>query len=356
MRVGPGNRQLAAYYTPRRPGEQDGSAEDKTQDLPSGASLRSFLSARVPGFMVPAVFIAMDQLPLTPRGEKSTGRRFLIPRSRPAGAWTEATRRYRRDCLICGPGSSIQGGVSLDDDFFQLGGNSLLAAEMLAHVRVMFGISPNYVRPLTRSLLRDPTLRGFSKATQNARAGRLTADGADPRVDFIREAELVDPVRLDAGPQPGWKRPRKILLTGSTGFFGIHLLRELLTATNAEVHCLVRARMTPRMRCSASSRLPNATGSRAWLSTASCRWSATSPNRIWAWPRHIRRAGADDRRHLTMPARLVNFTYPYQDLRAANVTGTRELIRLAGLYRAYLFTTFPPLPCSRVSAPWACGK
>jgi thioester reductase-like protein len=39
----------------------------------------------------------------------------------------------------------------------------------------------------------------------------------------------------------------------------------------------------------------------------------------------------------------VNFVYPYQDLRAANVTGTRELIRLAGLYRGipihYVSTT-----------------
>ncbi len=95
------------------------------------------------------------------------------------------------------------GRVGLDDEFFQLGGNSLLAAEMLAHVRVMFGISPDYVRPLTRCLLRDPTLRGFSEATQDARAGRLTADGADPRIDFIREAELADPVRLDAGPRTG---------------------------------------------------------------------------------------------------------------------------------------------------------
>ena len=67
------------------------------------------------------------------------------------------------------------GRVGLDDDFFLLGGNSLLAAEMLARARVMFGIGANYVRPLTRRLLRDPTLRGFSHATQDARAGRLTA-------------------------------------------------------------------------------------------------------------------------------------------------------------------------------------
>ena len=98
--------------------------------------------------------------------------------------------------------------VGLDDDFFALGGNSLLAAEMLAHARVMFGISAHYVRPLTRSLLRDPTLRGFARATQDARAGRLAVDGAQTRVDFAREAELSVAVRLPADPRYGGRTGR----------------------------------------------------------------------------------------------------------------------------------------------------
>ena len=63
------------------------------------------------------------------------------------------------------------GPVGLDDDFFLLGGDSLQAAEMLARARVIFGISPDRIRPLTRRLLRDPTLRGFSQATHDARDG-----------------------------------------------------------------------------------------------------------------------------------------------------------------------------------------
>mgnify|MGYP002261891517 CR=1 FL=1 len=55
----------------------------------------------------------------------------------------------------------------------RLGGNSLLAAEMLARARVMFGIGADCVQPLTRCLLRDPTLRSFSEATQAARAGSV---------------------------------------------------------------------------------------------------------------------------------------------------------------------------------------
>jgi thioester reductase-like protein len=232
--------------------------------------------------------------------------------------------------------------VSLDDDFFSLGGNSLLAAEMLARVRVMFGVSPACVRPLTRCLLRDPTLRGFSDATHDARAGRLTAEGTAPRVDFSREAELAAPVRRDAGPPPDWQRPREILLTGSTGFFGIHLLRELLSATTARVNCLVRARDAAH----ALRRIAQAADRYALDGLALDRVVplagdlaepelGLSPGTFSELARTIdiiHHAGA-----------VVNFIYPYEELRAANVTGTRELIRLAGLYRGiplhYVSTT-----------------
>ena len=89
--------------------------------------------------------------------------------------------------------------MGLDDDFFALGGNSLLAAEMLAHTRAIFGIPADSVRPLTRRLLRDPTLRGFSAAAADARAGRLAADGDQAEVDFARETRLNLKVRLRRG-------------------------------------------------------------------------------------------------------------------------------------------------------------
>ena len=149
--------------------------------------------------------------------------------------------------------------VSLDDDFFALGGNSLLAAEMLAHARVMFGISADYVRPLTRCLLRDPTLRGSPRPRRTpARAGSPPT-ATRPRVDFAREAELRStgaPLAADAARTggPDWRRPLEILLTGSTGFLGAHLLRELLAATTARVWCLVRARDAAHAR--RASRMP----------------------------------------------------------------------------------------------------
>lgn len=311
--LGPGSKQLIAYYTGRHNGD---------------ASLRSFVAERVPAFMIPSQFIALDRLPLTPDG---TTDRPALPhpavtvgglhgdytpvQAGMAHLWSRILRTER---------------IGLDDDFFQLGGNSLLAAEMLAHARTMFGLSATDVRPLTRSLLRDPTLRSFASAMEDARAGRL-ADGAGRHIDFAREASLTVPVHLDAPPPPDWQRPREIVLTGSTGFLGIHLLRELLT-DDARVHCLVRA--------------DDSADALARVKRTAERYGIADldMDRVVPLPGDLALPGlglpADVFDELARTAdvihhagAMVNFTYPYEELKAANVTGTAELIRLAGRYR-----------------------
>jgi amino acid adenylation domain-containing protein/thioester reductase-like protein len=322
--LGTGDKQIVAYYTSRYAAG--------ARSLPSAESLRGLLSAGLPSFMIPAVFVALDHMPLTPQGD--VDRNALSPLAVPVSAHPERQLDTPLQAGMSHLWAQVLnvGPVNLDDDFFRLGGNSLLAAEMLARVRVMFGIDAEQVRPLTRCLLRDPTLRGFSNATQDARAGTLSTDGAETRVDFTREARLDTVIRLDAGPPPDWQQPADILLTGATGFLGVHLLRDLLATTSARVHCLVRAR--------------DAGHGLERIARAAERYE------LGALPldRVVPLAGDLAQPDLGLPhdtfedlaqrvdvihhtGALVNFIYPYSELRAANVTGTRELIRLAGLYR-----------------------
>ena len=138
--------------------------------------------------MIPAAFVALDQMPLTPDGEPARGTLEHPPVPAPGHGQGERLTPTQAGLSACGPGCCSSEQVGLDDDFFALGGNSLLAAEMLAHTRVMFGISADYVRPLTRCLLRDPTLRGFARPRRTpARAG-WPRTATRPRIDFAREA------------------------------------------------------------------------------------------------------------------------------------------------------------------------
>jgi amino acid adenylation domain-containing protein/thioester reductase-like protein len=345
-----GDTRLVAYYTPSHHGAAGGAPHRR-----SAAGFRSYLLDRLPGYMVPAAFIARHHLPPSPaRGggteSKADAEREqialdqIVPRQigpeegeRPtptqaglSALW--ATLLHREH-------------VGGDDDFFALGGNSLLAAEMLARTRASFGIPAGSVRPLTRCLLRGPTLRGFAAAVEDARAGRLTADGDQPEIDFAREARLGLRIRLDGAPsrpRPDWRGPREILLTGATGFLGAHLLSELLATTTARVWCLVRAR--------------DSGDALRRLTDAAERYELTAPagDRVMALPGDLAEPGLglSDARFRDLAREvdviyhlgaLVNFIYPYQELRAANVAGTREIIRLAGQYRGipvhYVSTT-----------------
>ena len=186
----PGDSHLVAYYTPTR------AAAQSTLHHPRAASLRRYLLDRLPGYMIPAAFVARHpkQVP-TAKPRAGAGDDPGAGRTRPVPA--QRRRRSGAQLTPTEAGLSALWGrllardhVGLDDEFFALGGNSLLAAEMLVHTDALFGISADSVRPLTGCLLRDPTLRGFAAAVEDARAGRLSADGDQAEVDFARETRL----------------------------------------------------------------------------------------------------------------------------------------------------------------------
>lgn len=123
--------------------------------------LRAHLSTHVPDYMVPDRYVRLDRLPLTPHGKLD---RSALP---------EPTRDNLMEMsqLVAEPSNAIEenvlailsnllGGckVGANDNFFGLGGNSLLAAQVIANVHRTFGVS----LPL-RSVFQSPTARGLSR-------------------------------------------------------------------------------------------------------------------------------------------------------------------------------------------------
>jgi amino acid adenylation domain-containing protein/thioester reductase-like protein len=345
-----GDIRLVAYYTP----SVGATAKPGTGTRhPPAATFRSYLLDRLPGYMIPAAFIARHRLPTSAeRDQVAAGQSPLdhtaphptLPRPRSPRSGARPTPTQSGLAALWARLLHREH-IGLDDDFFALGGNSLLAAEMLASTQASFRVPADSVRPLTRCLLRDPTLRGFAAAVRDARAGRLSGDGDQPEIDFVGEAALDVGIRRDGArsrPRPDWRSPREILLTGATGFLGAHLLRELLAATDARIWCLVRAR--------------DESEALRRIAQAAERYELPElpPGRVAPLPGDLAQPGlglSDAQFHtlardvdiIYHPGALVNFIYPYQELRAANVAGTREVIRLAGELRGipvhYVSTT-----------------
>ncbi|MGW3819375.1 non-ribosomal peptide synthase/polyketide synthase [Streptomyces sp. NPDC005046] len=154
-------QRLVAYVVP---------APDRT---PDSADLRAHLAAALPEHMVPAAFVALVALPLTPNGKLD---RKALPAPDFAVATTDTRPRTARETLLCGLFAAVLGleRVGVEDDFFTLGGDSIVAMQLVARVRAAgLAISP-------RDVFRHKTAAGLA-----AVAGDLAA-----RADTVSDDEL----------------------------------------------------------------------------------------------------------------------------------------------------------------------
>ena len=159
-------------------------------------------------------------------------------------------------------------------------------------------------------------------------APQAASSSPPPMVErLLRDAKLDDAIA------PARDAPRgetgEVLLTGCTGFLGAYLLRELMVATKARVHCLVRARSEEE----AQRRLcENLRSYDCWADDFAERLvvvpSDLSQPRLGldpgAWDRLAQRIEA-----IYHSGAFVNSILPYERLKTANVDGTVELLRLA---------------------------
>jgi amino acid adenylation domain-containing protein len=120
----PGEMYLVAYIVPRQ------------QPAPSVRELRQFLAQKVPGYMIPAVFVQLEALPLTPNGKVN---RLGLPPATIADLTSEATYVTAHTPLEAQLADIWMrvlnlARVGIRDNFFDLGGNSLLAIQMFAQI------------------------------------------------------------------------------------------------------------------------------------------------------------------------------------------------------------------------------
>ncbi len=144
----PGDRRLVAYVV---------FAAD-SGGVTAGEELRPFLAERLPEYMVPAVFVALPALPLSPNGK--VDRRAL-----PAPEWRAesvfAPPEGAVEAVLAGMWEEVLGvpRVGRHDGFFRLGGHSLLGMELVSRVRGTFKVE----LPLRR-LFETPTVAALAAA------------------------------------------------------------------------------------------------------------------------------------------------------------------------------------------------
>ena len=153
-------------------------AED-ADDPPSSAELRPWLRGRLPEAMVPAAFVAVDRLPRTATG-KLDRRALPAPDSvDPPEAGAYVAPRTELEETIAAAWREVLGvpRMGVRDDFFALGGNSLVALRLLARVRRAVDAEVSVA-----ALLQGPTVEQLARAVADRRSGvRLPVVALQPQ-------------------------------------------------------------------------------------------------------------------------------------------------------------------------------
>ena len=148
--------------------------------------LRGFLDARLPGYMVPSTFVELDALPLT--GSGKINRRAL---PEPDIASFKSEREYveprtQAERTIAGIYTKVLGieRVGAADNFFDFGGHSLQATQVVSRLRDAFGVTVTL-----RDIFEAPVVEALAKVIEQATNGRQNLNDVKSPRDLVQPWE-----------------------------------------------------------------------------------------------------------------------------------------------------------------------
>jgi amino acid adenylation domain-containing protein len=146
------------------------------------AELRQFLADRLPDHMVPPAYVTVDRIPRNTNGKLD---RAALPAPEVV-AVAGRPPRDEREKVLCGLFAALLGldGIGVDDDFFSLGGHSLLVAKLIMRVREEFGVTIGI-----RTVFEAPTVARLAAAL-----AKDSGDGATDAVIALRARGTLPPL------------------------------------------------------------------------------------------------------------------------------------------------------------------
>ncbi|MCT2563380.1 non-ribosomal peptide synthetase family protein [Chryseobacterium herbae] len=302
-------------------------------DLKADAAwIRQQLKEELPGYMIPAQIVRVDKIPLTANGKTDTHflkeladkeAKELISTEPP----TNETEKIIADIWAEELERPV---INITDNFFDIGGNSLLVAIVATALN-----SKIDTKVYMRDIYQFPVLKQLAdELITRAKEAReaIPVEDVEPYVALQQDVYLAPGTVFAGGFDPKQlENPKTIFLTGVTGFVGIHLLQELLDTTDADIYCLVRAQdefyaVEKIDRCFKQYHIG--------------RKEEQKPRIIPViGDLSLPLLGLSDEVFKSLAGMLdliyhsgssVNFIEPYSYMKAPNVEGLREIIKLAG--------------------------
>lgn len=211
-----GHQYLVGYYT----------AEEYIDE----SELKEHLLKILPKYMIPNYFVQMQKMPMTVSGK-------IDRKSLPTPDFSLAVHEYVPpvndiERILCELAENIlhMKPIGVTDDFFEMGGDSLRAIEYVAKAHA------NGIEFTLQNVFEYPTVRSMVIHLESMDESRIEYD----RSLFEKYQPLLDINTIDEKWQPCRRGLGNILLTGCTGFLGVHILEQLITLEDGDIYCLVR--------------------------------------------------------------------------------------------------------------------
>jgi amino acid adenylation domain-containing protein/thioester reductase-like protein len=308
-----GQKKLVAYLTLKK-------AELDKRTL---KELRKLLTEHLPSYMLPQHFIVLDELPVTTSGKLNRQALIYIPINAKQNLKVALPKTDTEKKLYeLWKGVLKIDDLDIHDDFFEIGGTSLLAMDLnyqINHKITPIHYSTLFSHPTIKAQARLLNIPAYKRTNELISIGDLKQQSIlNPDIKALADSFFMYS-----------KNPKAVLLTGVTGFLGVFLLLELLKVTQARVYCLIRA----KTKAQASTRLIEN------IKVYELQ-NEIDFTRIYLIPGDIKR------KHLGLPhndyqslsqkieviyhaASTVNFVQPYSSLEGNNVLGTENLLKFA---------------------------
>ena len=210
---------LCAYYTADREIAPD--------------ALKAEISKSLTQYMVPTAYLQLQEMPMTPNG-KTDVKALPEPELAISSAQVEPANDTER--AFCDIFADIlqMDKVGATDNFFELGGTSLVVTRVIieadkAGLHVAYG--DIFANPTPRKLARLITGESGDDVNDEVTGFDYTA------INNLLQRNTLDSFRSGERQQLG-----NVLLTGATGYLGIHILRELIDSDAKNIYCLVRGK------------------------------------------------------------------------------------------------------------------
>jgi hypothetical protein len=223
------NQSLTAYIVPAVYLQENETATTLSQQSLIN-TIRSALQRHIPDYMLPNEFILLDTLPLMPNGKLD--RKALRTHGKQKVQHTDyvaPTNDVERQLCAIWQDTLKLDQIGIHDNFFRLGGHSLLTVQMALNINTQF---PSTTIEIA-DILSNPTIATLAKLLNV-----YNEKDIDPVINL--ESELFDFVNEEheCTEIGNYRNPAWIFITDVTTFLGIQLLKNFISKTDARIYCL----------------------------------------------------------------------------------------------------------------------